>query len=55
MKKPWQNPVDRPAKQETMDTPGDFGAFKDLMRKVVSVPPQPVKKRPSASHGPDAS
>jgi hypothetical protein len=47
MKEPWQNPVDRPAKQSTLDTPGDFGKFTDLMRKVVSSPPKQVMK-PSA-------
>jgi hypothetical protein len=55
MKKPWKNPVDRPAKQSTMDTPGDFGKFTDLMKRVVSVPPQQMKKQPSSSRAPDAS
>jgi hypothetical protein len=55
MNKQWKNPVDRPAKQSTMDTPGDFGKFTELMRKVVSTPPQKVKKQPSSSRVPDAS
>jgi hypothetical protein len=55
MNKQWKNPLNHPAKQSTMDTPGDFAQFKDLMRTVVSAPPQQVKKQPSASHVPDAS
>jgi hypothetical protein len=55
MKKPWDNPVKRPAKQSTMDTPGDFAQFTNLMRKVVSVTPQQGKKHSLASRVPDAS
>jgi hypothetical protein len=55
MKKPWQNPVSRPAKQSTLDTPGNFRQFTDLMRKVVSAPRQQEKKQSSSSRVPDAS
>lgn len=58
MKKPWINPVNRPAKQSTLDTPGDFQKFMDLMRKVVQHPPLPTKKQQqssSSSRDPDAS
>lgn len=48
MKKPWDDPVKRPPKPETMNTPGDFERFTDLMKKIVKKP------RP-ASHGPAAS
>lgn len=48
MKKPWDDPVKHPPKPETMNTPGDFERFTDLMRKIVSKP------KP-ASHGPAAS
>jgi hypothetical protein len=43
MKKPWQNPVERPAKQSTLDTPGEYAAFKTLLRQVV----KPALKRSS--------
>ena len=55
MKKPWKNPVSHPPKQSTMDTPGDFGKFTELMKKVVSVPQQAKKQQPSVSRAPDAS
>jgi len=48
MKKPWDNPVKHAPKPETMNTPGDFGAFTDLMRKIVEKPK-------AASPGPRAS
>ena len=55
MKKTWHDPVRRPAKQSTLDTPGDFKKFTELMRKVVSIPPERGKKSPSSSRVPDAS
>jgi len=48
MKKPWIDPAKQPAKPETMNTPGNFEAFTNLMRKIVDKP------KP-ASHGPAAS
>jgi hypothetical protein len=39
MKKSWNDPAKRPAKDSTMNTEGDFGKFTDLMRKVVKVHP----------------
>lgn len=48
MKKTWDDPVKHPPKTETMNTPGDFGRFTDLMKKIV-------KKPKSASHAPAAS
>jgi hypothetical protein len=48
MKKKWIDPAKQPPKPETMNTPGDFGRFTDLMRKIVGKP------KP-ASHGPAAS
>ena len=47
--KKWTNPVkDHPAKESTLNTTGDFGQFKELMRKVVA-------QKPSSSHGPASS
>jgi hypothetical protein len=48
MEKPWVDPAKQPPKPETMNTPGDFGKFTDLMRKIVEKPK-------TASHGPAAS
>jgi len=48
MKKLWIDPAKQPAKPETMNTPGDFKVFTDLMRKIVEKP------KP-ASHGPVSS
>ncbi len=49
MKKDWEDPTKRQPSKETMNTPGDFKVFTDLMRKVFGKP------KP-ASHGPaDAS
>jgi hypothetical protein len=45
MKKPWIDPAKQPPKPETMNTPGDFGRFTDLMRKIVEKPkPHPGEK-----------
>jgi len=38
MKKKWDNPAKQPPKEETMNTPGNFGVFTDLMRKIVGKP-----------------
>jgi len=37
-KKPssWIDPAKQPPKPETMNTPGDFERFADLMKKVVT-------------------
>lgn len=44
--KKWTNPVkNHPAKESTLNTTGDFGQFKELMRRVVA-------QKPSSSHGP---
>jgi hypothetical protein len=54
MKKLWVNPVKHPAQQATMQTPGNFQDFKELMRKAVpkrEERPMPV----SSSRAPDAS
>jgi len=48
MKKHWKDPAKEPPKPETMNTPGDFGRFTDLMRKIVEKPK-------SSSHDPVAS
>jgi len=48
MSKKWDDPAKRPPKAETMNTPGDFGAFTDLMKKIVEKPK-------TASPGPRAS
>jgi hypothetical protein len=48
MKKQWIDPAKQSPKPETMNTPGDFKVFTDLMRKIVEKP------KP-ASHGPAAS
>jgi hypothetical protein len=48
MKKKWIDPAKQPPKPETMNTPGDFGVFTDLMKKIVEKPK-------AASHGPAAS
>jgi hypothetical protein len=47
MREKWEDPAKQPPKPETMNTPGDFGRFTDLMRKIV-------EKKP-ASPGPVAS
>jgi hypothetical protein len=53
MKKSWNDPTKRPAKESTMSTEGDFGKFTDLMRKVVQVhPPKEKPKASSSSHAP---
>jgi hypothetical protein len=48
MKKKWIDPVKRPASPETLQTPGDFGRFTEVMRKIVEKPK-------TASPGPRAS
>jgi len=53
--KPWKNPVkDVPPKDSTMNTPGNFEEFTELMRRVVKVKPEP-REKPHASPGPVAS
>ena len=48
MSEKWIDPAKLPPKAETMNTPGDFGVFTDLMKKIVEKPK-------AASHGPAAS
>jgi hypothetical protein len=57
MKKTWNDPAKRPPKESTMNTAGDFGEFRDLMKRVVSVPhiqatrePEREKKNKVVSH-----
>jgi hypothetical protein len=50
-KKAWTDPVKRPASPETMNTPGDFQRFTEVMRKLMKAKPE--KKR--ASPDPAAS
>jgi hypothetical protein len=49
MKKPWTNPVKRPAKESTLKIEGDFGKFTDLMRKVVNSHPSKIAPKASSS------
>lgn len=53
--KPWINPVkNRPAKESTLNTKGNFGEFTELMRKIVNK--QEEKPKPvSSSRVPGAS
>jgi hypothetical protein len=52
--KSWKNPVkDIPAKESTMNIKGDFGAFTDLMKRVVNVPAK-TRKTSSSSPSPVA-
>jgi hypothetical protein len=48
MKPKWINPAKQPPKPETMNTPGDFERFTDLMRKIVEKP-KPASPDPVAS------
>jgi hypothetical protein len=48
MKKPWIDPAKQPPRPETMNTPGDFGRFTDLMKKIVEKP-KPASRAPAAS------
>jgi hypothetical protein len=51
MRKAWVDPVKKPAKPETMGTPGDFRKFTETMRTMLKAKPE--KKR--ASPGPAVS
>jgi hypothetical protein len=53
MKKRWKNPINRPAKQSTLETPGDFAQFTEIMKKVIKVRPPKEAKQPTASASPD--
>jgi hypothetical protein len=44
----WDDPAKRPPKPETMNTPGDFGVFTDLMKKIVEKP-KPASPGPVSS------
>jgi hypothetical protein len=44
----WEDPAKRTPKPETMNTPGDFKVFTDLMRKIVEKP-KPASRGPAAS------
>ena len=48
MKKKWDDPAKQLPKPETMNTPGDFGQFTDLMKKIVEKPKE-VSRAPAAS------
>ena len=48
MKKPWEDPVKKPAKEETMNTPGDYSVFISLMTKIVEKP-KPASRGPVSS------
>jgi hypothetical protein len=53
--KSWKNPVKGvPAKEETLNIKGDFGAFTDLMKRVVNAPAK-TPKASSSSRAPVAS
>ena len=54
MKKKWEDPAKRLPKAETMNTPGDFGAFTDLMKRIIHKKPAraQVKKPRGSSHVP---
>ena len=45
MKKQWDNPAKRAPKDETMNTPGDFKKFTEIMRVMLKAKPE--KKRVS--------
>jgi len=49
MNKKWEDPAKHPPKPETMNTPGDFGAFTDLMRKIVPAKPKTASPGPARS------
>jgi hypothetical protein len=34
----WEDPAKHAPKPETMKTPGDFGRFTELMKKIVQKP-----------------
>jgi hypothetical protein len=44
MKKLWVDPAKQPPKPETMNTPGDFKVFTDLMKKIVQKPKESLRK-----------
>ena len=48
MTKQWEDSTKRPPRQETLNTPGDFKVFTDLMRKIVHKP-KPASPGPVAS------
>jgi hypothetical protein len=53
-KRRWKDPVkDHAAQDSTLDTKGDFAAFRDLMKRVVKV--RPPREAKTASPGPGAS
>lgn len=53
--KKWTDPVkNHPAKESTLNTPGSFSDFTDLMRKVVNKKEE-SPKAPSSSHAPASS
>jgi len=58
-KKTWRDPVKgQPPSPETLAIEGDFGKFTEFMKKLVKVPPERQKQKPtsaSASPGPGVS
>jgi hypothetical protein len=51
MNKKWDDPAKKPAKQETMDTRGDFRKFTETMRTMLKAKPEkkPVSPGPAVS------
>jgi hypothetical protein len=51
MAKKWTDPVkNQPAQESTLNTTGDFGEFKDLMRRIVNKreeKPKPASSSPA--------
>jgi hypothetical protein len=48
LKRQWKNPAKESPKPETMNTPGDFRVFTDVMKKIVRKP-KPSSPSPVAS------
>ncbi len=49
MSEKWQDPAKRPANEETMNTPGDFKVFTDLMSKIVKKSKTSVSRVPAGA------
>jgi hypothetical protein len=45
----WIDPAKQPPKPETMNTPGDFKVFTDLMREIVPAKPKTASRAPAGS------
>ena len=57
MSNKWSDPAKLPPKPETMNTPGDFKVFTELMEKIIHKQPAraQVKKPRGASPSPAVS